>query len=471
MIWLLLVACSLAFVELFLLLNVAARVGRFLELGEKIKWLVGSKVIADHWKEKILPIYAGRLFTNSIGFLACLFLCFSPFIIFLLPFFPTASSLQEILLSWKGVLISSIAAITYAKLRASTGSSHNYGALSRLFHRLALGNNLVPEISFDIERSFSGRGLNDRSSEPHVFVSGLARAGTTALMRTLYQTGEFRSLTYRDMPFVLAPNLWRNISGKAKREAESQERAHGDGIRIDFDSPEALDEVFWRVHYGDQYILEDSLAEKRPEPEVLDAYKDYVNLALKGTEKRYLCKNNNNILRIPSLLEALPNSFVLIPFREPTSHAESLRRQHELFCGEQEKDRFTLNYMNWLSHHEFGLGRRPFVFKGEELPKGNPGELDYWLQQWLKVYRNLLPLCGGNVVPVAYEDLAGEDASVWQRLFELLHLGPAPSENPMHRPRRYDVKSANNKLAEEANFIYDQLRERSPIGSRLNGKI
>jgi hypothetical protein len=80
--------------------------------------------------------------------------------------------------------------------------------------------------------------------EKHVFIAGLARAGTTILMRRFYASQAFRSLTYRDMPFVLAPTLWRKLAAQSGRNLVTAERAHGDGILVDIDSPESFEEVF-----------------------------------------------------------------------------------------------------------------------------------------------------------------------------------------------------------------------------------
>ena len=93
----------------------------------------------------------------------------------------------------------------------------------------------------------------------HVFIAGLARAGTTILMRSLYDTGLFRSLTYRDMPFVLMPITWSRFSSLLRAHKEEQVRAHGDRIKINFDSPEAFEEVFWMTFCKDDYIKADSL--------------------------------------------------------------------------------------------------------------------------------------------------------------------------------------------------------------------
>ena len=78
----------------------------------------------------------------------------------------------------------------------------------------------------------------------HVFISGLARSGTTIVMRRFYETNYFRSLTYRDMPFVLMPKIWRKVIGPFQQQGISRERAHGDGIKVTVDSPEAFEEVF-----------------------------------------------------------------------------------------------------------------------------------------------------------------------------------------------------------------------------------
>ena len=105
----------------------------------------------------------------------------------------------------------------------------DYSALDRLLHRLALASPARAEMMHDIERGmFLGKAPTDTGA--HVFVTGLARAGTTILMREIHRTGQFGSLTYADMPFVLAPNLWARMSRRGHRPGQKAERAHGDGF-------------------------------------------------------------------------------------------------------------------------------------------------------------------------------------------------------------------------------------------------
>ena len=79
-----------------------------------------------------------------------------------------------------------------------------------------------------------------------VFISGLARSGTTSLLNQLYSSNKFGSLKYSHMPFILNPRLSKIFSSfTAKGVLESKERIHKDGINISINSPECLDEPFW----------------------------------------------------------------------------------------------------------------------------------------------------------------------------------------------------------------------------------
>ena len=40
----------------------------------------------------------------------------------------------------------------------------------------------------------------------------MARSGTTILLNAIYETNEFASLTYQDMPFILSPNIWSKLN-------------------------------------------------------------------------------------------------------------------------------------------------------------------------------------------------------------------------------------------------------------------
>ena len=120
---------------------------------------------------------------------------------------------------------------------------NNYSWLEQKLHKFALSSQFMREVTFDFE-TINMPSLNKNSD--HVFIAGLARAGTTTLLNALYKSNDFASLSYADMPFVLAPNLWSKISFN-NRNSEFKERAHGDGIKYSTKSPEAFEEVFWKT--------------------------------------------------------------------------------------------------------------------------------------------------------------------------------------------------------------------------------
>lgn len=329
-----------------------------------------------------------------------------------------------------------------------------YGFWARLLHRIALGAGFVAEASFDIDRAMTKPDGVAAAGGKHVFVSGLARAGTTILMRQLHATGAFRSLTYRDMPFVLAPNLWARLTGATRRGMERQERAHGDGILVDFDSPEALEEVFWRIFAGDAYIRPDRLVPMAVGAETRDRFRTYVAMILSRGGDRYLSKNNNNILRLPGIAAAFPEATILIPFREPLAQAASLLGQHRLFAESHRTDPFGRRYMDWLVHREFGSGHMPFVFDGAR-PVGDPESIDYWLDLWRAAYRHLADHAGETAVFVSYERLCA--GAVWPRLCARLELPVAETAETLRLSgRRFDT-GADAGLVAECDALHARL--------------
>jgi len=280
-------------------------------------------------------------------------------------------------------------------------------------------------------------------------------------MRRIYETGQFRSLTYRDMPFVLAPNLWGTFSRPSVKPGTAKERAHGDGVLVDYDSPEALDEVYWRIFCGDSYLHPDRLTSMQADDEAIEGFRAYVNHILMGHgDKRYLSKNNNNILRLNSISRAFPNAVFLIPFRHPASQARSLHKQHLRFSVEHEQDDFSRRYMSWLAHHEFGSDHRPFVFEAVE-SNYRPSTLDYWIQLWTGVLHQVLATLPDNANLVCYERLCDETAVVWPLLVERLALPDEAATPEFVNANRTDDAQIQSKELAPALRLYEELRARS----------
>jgi hypothetical protein len=348
-------------------------------------------------------------------------------------------------------------------------SVNRYSSLDKLLHWTALSTNLATELQFDIERAFYSEKAIP-STRP-VFVSGLARAGTTTLMRALFDTGEFATLTYRDMPFVMAPNSWQKLSKGSRRAGEAVIRAHGDGILVDFDSPEALEEVFWRTFCGDEYIKPNSLVAHHVPQAIIDRFKTYVSLVcLARGSQRYLSKNNNNILRLDALRTAFPDCTILVPFRLPTRQASSLLKQNLRFQDQQREDGFTRSYMDWLVHHEFGSDHRPSILNSGVYNKGDTAAIEYWLTYWIDCYGSLYERFGSdrNVEFVCYEDICDPVTKTEERLFEFLGVNAPPQDTFRTSNIHEEVVSSPGPLGQRSADLYQHLQQRSrTIGHNL----
>ena len=299
----------------------------------------------------------------------------------------------------------------------AASSESDYGFLSRLLHKLALDYAFIGEACFDIEQMSAGEVV----VEQPVFIVGLARSGTTALLTDIYETGVFRSLTYKDMPFVLMPGVWKKLSSSHSADMEKKERAHGDGILVNAESPEAFEEVFWRTFSGDRYIRDDCLVPHNVTKGTLEKFRQFVTSVVSSAgdagQTRYLSKNNNNLLRLPVIRRAFPDAKIIVPFRDPIQQSISLMSQHRLFCERHADDGFSLKYMNWLAHHEFGLGHRPFRFSDEHGGEGDPADINYWLSIWHNSYRHVLATADDDTYFLCFETLCEQSASEVARLY------------------------------------------------------
>ena len=279
-------------------------------------------------------------------------------------------------------------------------------------HFVALQHPIVAKAALDIELSANAKAIARCRPRAPVFVSGIARAGTSLFVRTLHATGEFGAPSYRDMPFALMPNLWAKLSGKSRR-VEASERGHGDGLTHDLDSPEAIEEIFWRTHCGRSYMRADRLVPHGADDEVIEQYRGYVKSVLVSQRKgRFLSKDNNHILRLPLIVQSFPDAVLIHPFRDPIQQAISLRTQHVQASRLQSEDPFRRRYMDWLGHHEFGLGHRPFCPPGFDPSAYAIDSLDYWLAIWDASYRYLLDSPTGEQHFFDYDELCAHREGV-----------------------------------------------------------
>ncbi|HPU16985.1 MAG TPA: sulfotransferase, partial [Polymorphobacter sp.] len=214
-------------------------------------------------------------------------------------------------------------------------------------------------------------------------------------------------------------------------EDVKRERAHGDGMLVGLDSPEAFEEMLWHAFAPERY----SGAELKVWPDTLPTEQrerlaghmlQIAELRRPGAAAttRYASKNNLNIVRIGLLAKAFPDADIVVPFREPVQHAASLLRQHENFLGVHARDDFTRSYMAGVGHFDFGTNLKPVDFDGWRAtsPHRDPQTLDFWLAYWIAAYTHLLDQHGNSIILVGHEALCANPAQVMAALAARLRL-------------------------------------------------
>lgn len=351
-------------------------------------------------------------------------------------------------------------------------STSAYSTMDRCMHRVAFSSYRAQTILADMEDSLFAKKMGGIKVRRPVFVTGLPRAGTTMLLEALSKLPEFACHCYRDMPFVPIPCLWNQFSAHFQQSTELRERAHGDGMLIGFDSPEALEEIlwktYWRKHYGSDRIQVWG-DENNPEfAAFLRSHMRKIIFLRRGGEARgvrYLSKNNLNIARVGVLRRMFRDAHIVVPFRDPVHHAASLLHQHRNFLEIHAADPFACTYMRELGHFDFGLNLRPVDFDGwfDARKSTDPGTLGFWIEYWIASYRSLLAQAE-TVHLVCYESLCADPKGVlasFARCIECDQVEPllreAASIHPP-RAREIDVSSVDRETIETARELYGALQ-------------
>jgi hypothetical protein len=284
--------------------------------------------------------------------------------------------------------------------------------------------------------------LSDSMSEidvrQPVYVTGLARSGSTLLLEILNHHPDLAAHCYRDYPLLFTPYVWnRYLDRTPQNAAQIRERTHRDGIFITPESPEAFEEVLWMAFFPDLHdpATPAVLDETTQNPAFEKFYRDHIRkLLLARGGRRYLAKGNYNLTRMAYILKILKDARFVIPVREPIWHIASLMKQHQRFCQGQQLSPRALTHLQRIGHYEFGLDRRP-IHTGDsqrvahivELWESG-AEVEGWARYWALIHDYLADLLAvpselqSAVHLVRYESFCSAAAEGVGDLFEHCRL-------------------------------------------------
>jgi sulfotransferase family protein len=347
----------------------------------------------------------------------------------------------------------------------------------------------------DLETDFVARRLDSVTIDRPVFLTGLARSGSTILLTLLAQADGVATHRYRDFPFLQIPFLWNWFQDRFASQSEQvpQERAHADRIEITPESPEAFEEPLWQNHFDwlhdahRVHVLDESVTR----PDFEDAFRTHLRkiLALRGGA-RYLSKGNYNVTRIKYLTKLFPDARFVVPIREPIAHVHSLVRQHRRFCRLALEDARVPQYLRAAGHYEFGSQRVPVNVSAAEIGRieaaWHEGD-DHrgYARQWAAIYRYVDMLRSSHaaladrITIIRYEDLCSDPRRALGELLAATSLSDragrvVAAATAVAAP---SAERSNGATAVEARAVWDEVAATAAIygydqgpGSGLSGR-
>ena len=276
-----------------------------------------------------------------------------------------------------------------------------------------------------------------------IYITGVARAGSTILLETLAQHPDLGTHRYRDYPPVFTPYWWNQFLERVPQRASAPaERTHRDGIAITPESPEAFEEVIWMAFFPGLHDPTQSavLSSEARHPEFEAFYRDHLRKLVRVRDRRrYLSKDNYNVSRLEYLLKLFPDARFVIPVRDPVWHIASLMKQHALFCAGEERHPESLRHMQRVGHFEFGLDRRPINVGDTALlalitdawARGD--EVEGWARYWAYIYGHLADRLAANPalneasLVVRFEELCRSPHEILDRTLAHCRLDTTPA--------------------------------------------
>jgi len=270
--------------------------------------------------------------------------------------------------------------------------------------------------------------ISSRSIDRPVYITALPRAGTTILTEMLAQHPVLTCHRYSDFPNAWTP-YWRNylLSRTRGRAQDKTERAHGDRILVNNDSPEAVEEVLWMYFFPSLHDpAHDQVMDGRQRNARFDRfYREHILKLLAVRDAgRYLAKGNYNLARIRYLLALFPDAKFLIPVRDPVHQVASLARQHARFTRASETEPRIPRQLAMSGHFEFGPQRTPVNFGDDQDTRSvvdcwrQGREAEGWARYWAQAYGYVLdtlqndPVVRKACLLFRYEDLCAHQAEL-----------------------------------------------------------
>ncbi len=254
-----------------------------------------------------------------------------------------------------------------------------------------------------------------------IFISGMPRSGTTILAQTLSKHEEFASYVYSDLPFIKIPYFWSKFKKIYYYKNKSLERVHGDGLKINLDSPDAFEELIWSeeiINYKKNLYkyLDENFKNLNLKHELL---RNINKILIIKKKNMYLSKANYSIFRIKYIQSIIKNSFFLLCIRNPNDVINSSIKTHEKFEKIHSLNNFFSDEMTELCHFEFGSNRIGIIERSS-----CKNDYEYYLKHWIEIHDLILKkyLKMNNVYLINFDKFISDPKKTFLELEKKLNI-------------------------------------------------
>ena len=326
-----------------------------------------------------------------------------------------------------------------------------------------------------LETNYLRNDLNKISINKPIFITGLARSGTTIILEMLHQHPDLASHRYSHLLLPYLPHWFSLVLNKLSRFflknylTKPFERIHKDGIIVTRDSPEVVEEVIWQEFFDNLHdeevsnIINKEIVNHRFEK----YYKTHIRkLIINQNRSRYLAKNNYNITRLEYLLKLFPNSKFLLTIRNPIEHISSLIKQTALFVRMEQEAPLLIDWLRIVGHYEFGSqqvcinsGNTDIIHKIRKLWARKETYVKGWAYYWNSIYDYISKCIESNsnlkkaTYIVRYDDLCEFPTRVIDEILKHTELSDSKFKKVkshyiknLHKPTYYTSKFTEQEL-------------------------
>jgi len=302
-----------------------------------------------------------------------------------------------------------------------------------------------------------------------IYITGLARSGTTIMLEMLSKHPNLATHQYKNLLIPFFPYWLYQISLKLKIYSKPVERIHKDGIMVTSDSPEAVEEIFWKKYF--KHTRSDDFShiinKNTVKPKFERYYSNHIRkLLIAQGRPQYLAKNNYNITRMEYLQRIFPSVKFLLIIRNPVDQIASLIKQTKLFMKMEKDISLFQDWLKILGHQEFGhhrvcinVNNPEMIYKIRKLWSKKKSYVKGWAYYWASIYDFIATQLEKNkelkkaTLIVNYDELCENPAKIIDLILKHTDL---PSENfvkvkdyyinHLHKPTYYTPDFSKQEL-------------------------